>query len=88
MIIINITQLLLDALSDTPVLLLNGARQTGKSTLVKTITEHSHPARYITLDDATVLAAVKHDTVGFLSGLDGPVVIDEVQRAPGMARAT
>jgi predicted AAA+ superfamily ATPase len=73
---------LLDALSDTPVLLLNGARQTGKSTLAKTITEHSHRARYITLDDATVLAAVKHDTAGFLSGLDGPVVIDEAQRAP------
>jgi predicted AAA+ superfamily ATPase len=83
----NITQLLLDALSDTPVLLLNGARQTGKSTLVKTITEHSHPARYITLDDATVLAAVKHDTAGFLSGLDGPVVIDEVQRAPELFTA-
>jgi predicted AAA+ superfamily ATPase len=78
----NISQFVLDALSDTPVLLLTGARQTGKSTLVKTITEHSHPARYITLDNATVLAAVKHDPTGFLSGLDGPVVIDEVQRAP------
>ena len=78
----NITLRLLDALSDTPVILLNGARQTGKSTLVKTIIEHSHPARYITLDDATVLAAVKEDPTGFVLGLEGPVVIDEVQRAP------
>jgi hypothetical protein len=78
----NITQNVLDALSDTPVLLLNGARQTGKSTLVKSISEHSHPARYITLDDATVLAAVRNDSAGFLAGMDGPVVIDEVQKAP------
>ncbi len=77
----NITHHILDALSDTPVLLLNGARQTGKSTLVKTISAHSHPARYVTLDDATVLSAVKHDASGFLAGIDGPVVIDEVQRA-------
>ncbi len=73
---------MLDALSDTPVLLLNGARQTGKSTLVKSIAGNSHPARYISLDEATVLAAIKHDPSGFLSGLDGPVVIDEVQKAP------
>jgi uncharacterized protein len=78
----NITSRLLDALSDTPVVLLNGARQTGKSTLVKTITEHSHPARYITLDDATVLAAVKQDPAGFIAHLEKSVVIDEVQKAP------
>jgi len=53
----NITQNLLDALTDTPVLLLNGARQTGKSTLAQSIAEKAHPARYITLDTASVLAA-------------------------------
>ena len=78
----NITQQLLDALADTPVLLLNGARQTGKSTLVKSIAELAHPARYITLDTASVLAAVRHDPAGFLGGMDGPIIIDEVQRAP------
>ena len=31
----NIRQSALDALSDSPVVLINGARQTGKSTLVK-----------------------------------------------------
>ena len=78
----HITQRLLDALADTPVLLLNGARQTGKSTLAQSIAEQAHPARYITLDTASVLAAVRHDAAGFLAGLDGAVVIDEVQRAP------
>lgn len=71
---------LLSALSDTPVVFLNGARQTGKSTLVQALWK-DHPARYITLDDPTVLAAVKNDPTGFISGIDEPVIIDEVQKA-------
>lgn len=78
----HIASYLLDAVADTPVVFLNGARQTGKSTLVKAITQRSHPARYITLDDATILAAIKHDPTGFVGGLNGSVVIDEVQKAP------
>jgi predicted AAA+ superfamily ATPase len=66
-----------DALQDTPVVLLHGARQTGKSTLVRTFAE-----RYITLDDAVILAAARQDAAGFIAGFAGPVVIDEVQRAP------
>jgi predicted AAA+ superfamily ATPase len=78
----NITANLLAALADSPVVLLNGARQTGKSTLVKTIAAKEHPARYLTLDDVSVLSAIRHDPQGFLAGLDGPVIVDEVQRAP------
>jgi predicted AAA+ superfamily ATPase len=36
----------------------------------------------VTLDDATVLAAARADAAGFLAGLEGPIVLDEVQRAP------
>lgn len=78
----NITPNLLAALADSPVVLLNGARQTGKSTLVKDITAGDHPARYLTLDDVSLLAAARHDPAGFIAGIEGPVVIDEVQRAP------
>lgn len=78
----NLTKNLLDALSDSPVVLLNGARQTGKSTLVQQLAAESYPARYLTHDDATVLAAARHDPRGFLSGLETPVILDEVQRAP------
>ena len=78
----NITDNLLAALADSPVVLLNGARQTGKSTLVKTLAVKEHPARYLTLDDTSVLSAIRHDPAGFLAGLDGPVVLDEIQRAP------
>ena len=78
----NITAHIKAALSDSPVVLLNGARQSGKSTLVKKIASDIHPARYLTLDDAGVLAAAKYDPAEFIAGLDGNIVIDKVQRAP------
>jgi len=78
----SITPAVLEAVSDTPVILLNGARQTGKSTLMQWLAKEAHPARYITLDDAAVLSAARSDPTGFLAGFDGSVVLDEVQRAP------
>ena len=76
-----------DALSDSPVVLVNGARQTGKSTLVKAFSEGERPAAYVTLDDATVLSAASGDPAGFLAGFRDPVVIDEIQRVPDLFRA-
>ncbi len=73
---------LLAALGDTPVVLLHGARQCGKSTLARHIAATDHPAQYITLDDGAVLSAIKVDAAGFLASFDGPVVLDEIQRAP------
>jgi len=78
----HISSRLLQALADTPVVLLHGARQTGKSTLVQHITSTDRPARYITFDDAATLSAATSDPAGFLAGIDGPVALDEVQRAP------
>ncbi|HUH38515.1 MAG TPA: ATP-binding protein [Spongiibacteraceae bacterium] len=75
----SIHAILAEALSDTPVVLLNGARQTGKSTLVQAL----RPGlRYLTLDDPVVLAAARADPFGFVAALDEPVCLDEVQRAP------
>jgi uncharacterized protein len=78
----HISGLLLEALADNPVVLLHGARQTGKSTLAHWVATEEHRARYLTLDDAGVLAAAKGDPAGFIAGLEGAVVLDEVQRAP------
>jgi chloramphenicol 3-O-phosphotransferase len=47
------------------VVLLNGARQTGKSTLVQAFAKASS-VPYVTLDDATQLAAARSDARGFL----------------------
>lgn len=77
----NLTASLREALTDRPVVLLNGARQVGKSTLVQSLAEEDR-AQYFTLDDATVLAAATRDPAGFVAGLGGPVILDEVQRAP------
>lgn len=78
----NIAPNIIEALADTPVVMLNGARQTGKSTLAKSLISDKHIGHYVTLDDATALAAAKHDPAGFISGLGESVVIDEIQRAP------
>ena len=79
----NIESELQSAIADTPVVLLNGARQTGKSTLAREFAR-SHSIPYVTLDDATQLAAATSDAQGFLAGLGDRAVIDEVQKAPGL----
>lgn len=70
-----------------PVVMLVGARQVGKSTLAKALSTADWPARYLTLDDRTVLDAALADPDGFIRQAGGPAVIDEVQRAPDLLRA-
>lgn len=77
----NISKNLIAALSDRPVVLLNGARQTGKSTLAQWI-GRQRSLSYLTLDDVTVLSSARKDPAGFISELQGGVILDEVQRAP------
>lgn len=75
------------ALADTPIALLNGARQTGKSSLAERISAE-RPGRYLTLDDPTQLAAARSDPVSFIdNGPDPLLVIDEVQKAPELFAA-
>lgn len=71
------------AQADTPVVLINGARQTGKTTLALAVAEKTG-ARYFTLDDAATLALAHADPQGFIPGLSGPVVLDEVQLCPAL----
>lgn len=71
------------AMKDTPVVLINGPRQSGKTTLVK---EYSPSLPYYTLDDDNILNAVKQDPVGFVNRID-TAIIDEIQRAPELLRA-
>jgi predicted AAA+ superfamily ATPase len=71
------------AMQDTPVVLINGPRQSGKSTLVK---QYSPSLPYFTLDDDNILSVAKYDPMGFISGI-GSGTIDEIQRAPELFRA-
>ena len=72
------------ALTDTPVVMLIGPRQCGKTTLVRQFADKER--EYVTLDDDTVLEAARNDPAGFVRGFD-LVTIDEVQRAPELLRA-
>jgi predicted AAA+ superfamily ATPase len=74
-----ITPALQAALGDSPVVLLNGARQTGKTTLVQSLED---ARTYLTFDEIGVLSAAKDDPSGFLDGLSGPVTLDEIQHVP------
>jgi len=71
------------AMADTPVVLLNGARQTGKTTLAQAIAGKTG-AQYFTLDDSATLALAAGDPAGFIRNLSGPVVLDEIQKAPDL----
>ena len=79
---------ILDSLEDFPVVLLIGARQVGKSTLVQDLAKEAWPARYLTLDERTVLDAALTNPDGLIQELGRqPVILDEVQRAPDLIRA-
>lgn len=78
----HINQCVLEAASDTPVILLVGARQTGKSTLLTELALEGKPLDTISLDDLSILEAVKRSPQSVLSALPEQVLIDEVQRAP------
>jgi len=65
------------ALKISPIVLLKGARQVGKSTLASKLV-----ANYVVLDDVSTRINAKKDPNLFVQKLDKPVCIDEVQKAP------
>lgn len=73
------------AAQTNPVVVLTGARQVGKSTLLR-----NEPPfdswRYVTLDDFGALDAARRDPEALWAGADG-VVLDEVQREPKVLSA-
>jgi predicted AAA+ superfamily ATPase len=72
--------LVAEALADTRVVLLMGARQTGKSTLAEQLVRDAHSASISNLDEAPIRGAAINDPEGFIAGLWRPAFIDEVQR--------
>lgn len=83
----HITERLIAGLGDTPVIVVNGPRQGGKSTLARDLVSRGSLADYVTFDSAADLAAAAADPDGFVRGLKGPTVIDEVQHVPDLFRA-
>ncbi len=77
----NIQQKLEEAIGRSPVVLLTGARQTGKTTLVKEMGKEKGYG-YVTFDDVQIFSAAKDNPVGFIKELPKPIILDEVQRIP------
>lgn len=67
------------ALDTFPVVLLNGARQVGKSTLAL-----ENFKNYLTFDDGELRLYAKDNPKGFLKNLDLPVCLDEIQKVPAL----
>ncbi|MFZ1240626.1 MAG: ATP-binding protein [Anaerolineae bacterium] len=70
-----------EALTDTPVVLVHGPRQCGKTTLARMVGDAAGYT-YISFDDDVQLAAARFDPIGFVADLPEKVILDEVQRVP------
>ena len=95
----RLTEVVVEALRSEPVVVITGARQVGKTTIVRTLarglggtyvssTWSPRSTRPLTLDDAEVLAAARADPASVLRGAREPIVIDEFQRVPELLLAT
>ena len=82
----NILQSLTQALADTRVVLLNGARQVGKSTLAQQLAQQ-RGGQYLTLDDPVIAELARTDPSALVNSASGFTVIDEVQSAPALFHA-
>lgn len=75
-----------EAMEYSPVTLVQGPRQCGKTTLAQAVCQ---PAGYdyISFDDEVMRRAVEADPTGFVNGLPERIILDEVQRTPKLFSA-
>jgi predicted AAA+ superfamily ATPase len=79
----QISKRLKHAIATRPVILLTGARQTGKTSLLK---KTAASAEYLTLDNIMLATEAEESPSAFLSRFKGQVIIDEIQYAPTLFR--
>jgi len=76
-------QKLQEALQDSPVVLIHGPRQCGKTTLARTL-EEKDGYSYISFDNDIQRSAAQSDPVSFVADLPDLCILDEVQRVPAL----
>jgi predicted AAA+ superfamily ATPase len=76
----RIGSVVLEMLDTFRVVHLGGARQTGKSTLIRDLLPAPEGSS-VTLDDEALLLRAREDAAGFVASLERPARIDEFQRA-------
>jgi hypothetical protein len=79
----EVERLLQDRVARRPVVVLTGARQTGKTSLVRRLFADWE---YVSLDLPSEAEQAEHDPRGFLARHPPPLVVDEVQYAPKLFR--
>lgn len=72
---------LVEALSDSPVVLIHGPRQSGKTTLARMVGDPRGHVPF-SFDEQATLASARSDPAGFVANLPERSLLDEVQRAP------
>jgi uncharacterized protein len=77
---------LIEALADSPVVLIHGPRQCGKTTLARVVGE-PRDYLYLSFDDDVAREAAEADPAGFVSDLPERTILDEVQRVPALFTA-
>jgi len=81
MIARHLTTLLTESVEDSPVTVIHGPRQSGKTTLVRRFGE-THGYSYFTFDDQETRLIAQQDPKGFISDCSAHTIIDEIQRVP------
>ena len=83
----NAEKNIVETLADTPVTVIQGARQVGKSTLSHMIAENI-ASKSVTLDSEITLAAAKENSYEFVEQFpEGLLIIDEIQKCPELLSA-
>lgn len=77
---------LADAVTDTPVVLIHGPRQCGKTTLAQTFGK-IQGYTYFSFDDDVVADAARTDPAGFVADLPAKTILDEIQHVPELFSA-
>jgi len=77
---------LTEALADSPVVLIHGPRQCGKTTLARVVGERLGSA-CVNFDDDVARGAAEADPAGFVADLPEHTILDEVQRVPALFAA-
>lgn len=78
----NLKTPILKSADNSRLVFVNGARQTGKSTLMRGLFPGDETHEYVTMDNMTALKAARESPESFLSQLPPRTIINEVQRAP------
>ncbi|WP_322754690.1 ATP-binding protein [Frankia sp. Cas3] len=81
----NLLPVLVDLIASEPVVVVNGARTAGKSTLLRRLARH-HQTEVVDLDDLATRHAVATDPA-FFAAAPSPVLVDEFQHVPELLDA-